>query len=77
MSRLLEADLLRLGEPVDACKTLRSIAALEPYLRHYAAELTAYADLVEDPSAVGFFIARAPSVALPGHVAERAWFAFQ
>ena len=72
MGRLLEAEMVRQGLPVSESCTIRRVSVLQPYLAYYARELAAYAELVADPSALGFFVPDRPSVPLDGRGWERA-----
>ena len=72
LCRLIEAELLRQGVPVEEACTIRRVSAMEPYLAHYTRELAAYAELQEGPGSAGFFAPERPPVDLEGRGWERA-----
>ena len=71
MVRTLESEILEAGGLVTEDETIRSVAAMEPYVRHYARELQAFSDLQANPADFGFLARMYGPVSLPEHVIER------
>ena len=71
MSRLLEADIHRQGLELPEAATIRRASVMLPYLQHYAAELSAYAQLARAPDEWGFFTPERTVLDLGGNASQR------